>query len=103
MIAIVKAHCKLGLTATLVREDELISDLGFLIGESACVLVSLQQMRVRAARDASANGLVCCHRHVPEQCFDRCSKHEECLSTAAVLLALSRQVENCSRLCVLQQ
>eukprot|EP00514_Thraustochytrium_sp_LLF1b_P003622 CAMPEP_0184512736 /NCGR_PEP_ID=MMETSP0198_2-20121128/3041_1 /TAXON_ID=1112570 /ORGANISM="Thraustochytrium sp., Strain LLF1b" /LENGTH=810 /DNA_ID=CAMNT_0026902783 /DNA_START=313 /DNA_END=2745 /DNA_ORIENTATION=- len=28
----VKAHCKLGLTATLVREDELIQDLNFLIG-----------------------------------------------------------------------
>ena len=27
-----KAHCKLGLTATLVREDERISDLHFLIG-----------------------------------------------------------------------
>eukprot|EP00753_Platysulcus_tardus_P018963 PLAT7035.7.p1 GENE.PLAT7035.7~~PLAT7035.7.p1 ORF type:complete len:601 (+),score=254.89 PLAT7035.7:613-2415(+) len=26
------SHCKLGLTATLVREDELISDLSFLIG-----------------------------------------------------------------------
>lgn len=28
----VKAHCRLGLTATLVREDDLISDLNFLIG-----------------------------------------------------------------------
>eukprot|EP00924_Labyrinthula_sp_SR-Ha-C_P004066 snap_masked-scaffold_3-processed-gene-13.25-mRNA-1 protein AED:0.03 eAED:0.03 QI:793/1/1/1/0.2/0.16/6/17/580 len=28
----VKAHCKLGLTATLVREDDLIDDLNFLIG-----------------------------------------------------------------------
>jgi DNA excision repair protein ERCC-3 len=32
VIGIVKAHCKLGLTATLVREDELIEDLNFLIG-----------------------------------------------------------------------
>ena len=32
VIGIVKAHCKLGLTATLVREDELIDDLNFLIG-----------------------------------------------------------------------
>ena len=32
VISIVKAHCKLGLTATLVREDERISDLNFLIG-----------------------------------------------------------------------
>ena len=32
VIGIVKAHCRLGLTATLVREDELISDLNFLIG-----------------------------------------------------------------------
>ena len=29
---IVKAHCKLGLTATLVREDGKISELNFLIG-----------------------------------------------------------------------
>ena len=28
----VKSHCKLGLTATLVREDNLIDDLNFLIG-----------------------------------------------------------------------
>lgn len=39
MIAIVKAHCKLGLTATLVREDELISDLGFLIGGFALLIM----------------------------------------------------------------
>lgn len=32
VIGVVKAHCKLVLTATLVREDELISDLNFLIG-----------------------------------------------------------------------
>jgi len=32
VIGITKAHCKLGLTATLVREDELIDDLNFLIG-----------------------------------------------------------------------
>lgn len=32
VLTIVKAHCKLGLTATLVREDEKIADLNFLIG-----------------------------------------------------------------------
>jgi DNA excision repair protein ERCC-3 len=32
VISSVKAHCRLGLTATLVREDDLISDLNFLIG-----------------------------------------------------------------------
>ena len=32
VVGSVKAHCRLGLTATLVREDELISDLNFLIG-----------------------------------------------------------------------
>ncbi|KAJ7521765.1 hypothetical protein O6H91_19G067000 [Diphasiastrum complanatum] len=32
VISITKSHCKLGLTATLVREDERISDLNFLIG-----------------------------------------------------------------------
>jgi len=32
VIASVKSHCKLGLTATLVREDDLIGDLNYLIG-----------------------------------------------------------------------
>ncbi|KAJ8614498.1 hypothetical protein CTAYLR_000761 [Chrysophaeum taylorii] len=32
VLALCNAHCKLGLTATLVREDNLITDLNFLIG-----------------------------------------------------------------------
>lgn len=32
VVGVVKSHCKLGLTATLVREDSLIKDLNFLIG-----------------------------------------------------------------------
>ena len=32
----VRAHCKLGLTATLVREDDKIADLNFLIGILLC-------------------------------------------------------------------
>ncbi|KAL7174424.1 hypothetical protein ACSBR2_033642 [Camellia fascicularis] len=32
VISMTKSHCKLGLTATLVREDERITDLNFLIG-----------------------------------------------------------------------
>ncbi|CAM9936545.1 unnamed protein product, partial [Phaeothamnion confervicola] len=32
VLNVVNAHCKLGLTATLVREDNLINDLNFLIG-----------------------------------------------------------------------
>jgi len=32
VIGIIKAHCKLGLTATLLREDEKIGDINFLIG-----------------------------------------------------------------------
>uniref|UniRef100_A0AC34R4W1 General transcription and DNA repair factor IIH helicase subunit XPB n=1 Tax=Panagrolaimus sp. JU765 TaxID=591449 RepID=A0AC34R4W1_9BILA len=32
VLQIVKSHCKLGLTATLVREDDKITDLNFLIG-----------------------------------------------------------------------
>lgn len=35
VIGSVKAHCRLGLTATLVREDDLISDLNFV---SACII-----------------------------------------------------------------
>lgn len=31
-VVAVSAHCKLGLTATLVREDDRIQDLNFLIG-----------------------------------------------------------------------
>ena len=32
VIGITKAHCKLGLTATLVREDDKVEHLNFLIG-----------------------------------------------------------------------
>ena len=32
VLTIVQAHCKLGLTATLLREDDKIADLNFLIG-----------------------------------------------------------------------
>lgn len=32
VLTVIKGHCKLGLTATLVREDEKIGDLNFLIG-----------------------------------------------------------------------
>ena len=32
VLTVIHAHCKLGLTATLVREDERIGDLNFLIG-----------------------------------------------------------------------
>ena len=32
VVTTVKAHCKLGLTATLVREDDKIGNLQFLIG-----------------------------------------------------------------------
>lgn len=32
VLTMVQAHCKLGLTATLVREDDKIADLNFLIG-----------------------------------------------------------------------
>ena len=32
VMSMINAHCKLGLTATLVREDNLITDLNFLIG-----------------------------------------------------------------------
>lgn len=32
VLTIVQAHCKMGLTATLVREDDKIVDLNFLIG-----------------------------------------------------------------------
>ncbi len=42
VLSIVNAHCKLGLTATLVREDNKIKDLSFLVGpklyEGNCVL-----------------------------------------------------------------
>lgn len=38
VVGSVKAHCRLGLTATLVREDDLISDLNFLIGKFSKVL-----------------------------------------------------------------
>ena len=33
VLSLVSHHCKLGLTATLVREDDKIEDLNFLIGQ----------------------------------------------------------------------
>jgi len=32
VVSVIKAHCKLGLTATLVREDKKIADLNYLLG-----------------------------------------------------------------------
>jgi len=32
VISLIRSHCKLGLTATLVREDQKIRELNFLIG-----------------------------------------------------------------------
>jgi DNA excision repair protein ERCC-3 len=32
VVSLIKSHCKLGLTATLVREDDRIRELNFLIG-----------------------------------------------------------------------
>ena len=32
VVSLIKSHCKLGLTATLVREDQKIRELNFLIG-----------------------------------------------------------------------
>jgi DNA excision repair protein ERCC-3 len=32
VLTLINAHCKLGLTATLVREDNKIKDLSFLVG-----------------------------------------------------------------------
>jgi len=32
VISLIKSHCKLGLTATLVREDDKIRELNFLVG-----------------------------------------------------------------------
>ena len=32
VVHMINAHCKLGLTATLVREDNKIKDLSFLVG-----------------------------------------------------------------------
>jgi hypothetical protein len=46
VVGIVHAHTKLGLTATLVREDDRISDLNFLIGERSIACVSGSQCRL---------------------------------------------------------
>lgn len=39
VLTMVQAHCKLGLTATLVREDDKIADLNFLIGPKVTRLI----------------------------------------------------------------
>ena len=41
IVDVTKSHCKLGLTATLVREDDKISNLHFLIGPKLYVFFSL--------------------------------------------------------------
>lgn len=41
VLTMVQAHCKLGLTATLVREDDKIADLNFLIGPKVSQNVNL--------------------------------------------------------------
>ena len=43
------SHCKLGLTATLVREDERIGDLNFLIGPKLYEANWLDLTKVRRA------------------------------------------------------
>lgn len=53
VIGIVKAHTKLGLTATLVREDARIGDLNFLIGEGP-------QPSGRGAPAGDIDGPACC-------------------------------------------
>lgn len=45
VLTIVQSHCKLGLTATLLREDDKIADLNFLIGPKLYEANWLELMR----------------------------------------------------------
>lgn len=49
VIDLVRVHCKLGLTATLVREDKLVADLNFLIGP---------KLYEASWQDLAANGFI---------------------------------------------
>ena len=65
VLSVCNAHCKLGLTATLVREDDLISDLNFLIGPKLYEAnwMDLTQVRNRSrSRDVVAELLTACLR-----------------------------------------
>lgn len=52
VLSVCNAHCKLGLTATLVREDDLISDLNFLIGPKLYEANWMDLTQVGARSDA---------------------------------------------------
>lgn len=69
VLTIVQAHCKLGLTATLVREDDKIADLNFLIGpklyeanwmelQNKGYIAKVQCSEVKG--DKSLTAVVCC-------------------------------------------
>lgn len=65
VIGIVKAHCKLGLTATLVREDQLITDLNFLIGALRCTVLRRAVLCCAALPMAGSDGWPVAPREVP--------------------------------------
>ena len=69
VIGIVKAHTKLGLTATLVREDDRISDLNFLIGAPGPDFLNLATGGSRSLLYVCALGL-CCAVWPPRSCFN---------------------------------
>jgi len=61
VLTLIRAHCKLGLTATLVREDDKITDLNFLIGPK---LYEANWMQLQA------QGFI-----ARVQCAEVCSQH----------------------------
>jgi DNA excision repair protein ERCC-3 len=57
--SIIKAHCRLGLTATLVREDERIKDLIFLIGPKLYEANWLDLTKNRYIASVMCNEVIC--------------------------------------------
>lgn len=58
VLTTVQAHCKLGLTATLVREDDKIADLNFLIGQSRSAVLLHCLASLAALRHTDCLGFI---------------------------------------------
>lgn len=80
VLTIVQAHCKLGLTATLVREDDKIVDLNFLIGPKLFEAnwMELQNNGYIAKVQCAEVSLVVLHQKAKHFCLWMCDSLLNC-------------------------
>jgi DNA excision repair protein ERCC-3 len=91
VLGAIKTHCKLGLTATLLREDRKVGDIGFLIGPKLYEANWLDLERVGYLAMACC-AEICCD--MPLNFYERYLT--ECSSTRQILCALN---PNKARVC----